>query len=37
MNKYIKFGTKNKPPNRFYGYFDLRNYINTNYYEFRWK
>ncbi len=37
MNKYIKFGTKNKPPNEFYGYFDLRNYINTNYYEFRWK
>lgn len=37
MNKYIEFDRKNKVPNKFYGYLDLKDYIDKNYSDYKWK
>ena len=37
MNKYIELDRKNKVPNKFYGYLDLKDYIDKNYSDYKWK
>jgi len=37
MNKYVELDRKNKVPNKFYGYLDLKDYIDKNYSDYKWK